>query len=314
MNDLIMQLALFQVAVPLALILLNGVIPMGSRAGWLLRTVAILLGLAYALVAGIWLFPPWWTPLLLALLHLWIAGRQYRRLMARGPVQLSWQTLEAGLAVLLAMVFAYMLVPALQGRTAPKVAIDLSMPLGPGRYLVLSGGATPAINAHFETLNRPSAAAFRGQSRAVDIIGINALGVRAPGISPADPRVYRIYGADVLAPCAGRVVEAVDGVADNPVPQMNRAVMTGNSVLLECQGLAVLLAHFAPGSLRVEEGDSVTAGQVIGQVGNSGNSGEPHLHLHVQTLVNAGAPLSGKPLWFTVDGAFLVRNMRFVVP
>ena len=40
-------------------------------------------------------------------------------------------------------------------------------------------------------------------------------------------------------------------------------------------------AHLKPGSLRVKPGDKVAAGRVIGQLGSSGNSTEPHLHFQV---------------------------------
>ena len=57
---------------------------------------------------------------------------------------------------------------------------------------------------------------------------LDGLGLRAKGLQPADPRAYRIYGARVLAPCAGRVVLAVDGLPDMRVPEMDREHMAGN--------------------------------------------------------------------------------------
>ena len=47
-------------------------------------------------------------------------------------------------------------------------------------------------------------------------------------------------------------------------------------------GHYVLYGHMKLGSLRVRVGDRVRRGQLIGQVGDSGNSGEPHLHIQVQ--------------------------------
>ena len=59
--------------------------------------------------------------------------------------------------------------------------------------------------------------------------------------------------------------------------------MEGNYVILDIGGgLYVLYGHLKQGSLRVRVGDQVHRGQVIGQVGDSGNSGEPHLHIQVQ--------------------------------
>ena len=148
----------------------------------------------------------------------------------------------------------------------------------------------------------------------LDVATNIAFGLRTSGISPADPNLYEIYGADVRAPCSGPVLVVIDGVPDNAVPTMNREAMTGNSVVIECNGLAVVLAHFIPGSITVLEGESVEAGQKIAEVGNSGNSGEPHLHLHAQTIAPSETPISGEPLWLTIEGKFPVRNTRFTVP
>jgi murein DD-endopeptidase MepM/ murein hydrolase activator NlpD len=242
-----------------------------------------------------------------------LSVRLLRRLHKRSPTGLRWTVAEIGVS-LIGIIGAILLVlPAYHGRTVPDVAIDLAMPLGPGRYLVINGGATPAINAHFYTLDQESAADFRGQSYAIDIIGNNRVGLRAPGISPADPTKYIIYGHDVLAPCAGTVLATVDGVPDNDVPEMNRNSMTGNSVILDCDGLAVVLAHFIPGSINVSEADQIVSRQQIAFVGNSGNSGEPHLHMHVQTIGSPETPIAGEPLWLTINGHFPVRNSRFVV-
>lgn len=313
MTDLIFQLILLQVAVPLIVIALNAIVPAASLTGLILRTVAILMLLQYSAMAGIWLFPPWWTPYVLMGLHMLLSVWLWRQLRRRSPAKILWMITETGVSLIAVVGAIFLALPAYQVRGAPDVVIDLAMPLGPGRYLVISGGATPAINAHFYTLDRASTVGFRGQSYAVDIIGINQFGLRAPGISPTDPAKYAIYGRDVVAPCAGTVLATIDGVPDNEVPEMNCDDMTGNSVILECDGLAVVLAHFIPGSLNVSEGDQITTGQQIALVGNSGNSGEPHLHVHVQTIASSETPISGEPLWFTLNSDLPFRNSRFVV-
>jgi len=47
------------------------------------------------------------------------------------------------------------------------------------------------------------------------------------------------------------------------------------------EGFIVFLAHMRCGSLAVREGQHVHTGQFIGQVGNSGNSTAPHLHINL---------------------------------
>ncbi|NDJ34537.1 MAG: M23 family metallopeptidase [Chloroflexi bacterium] len=96
---------------------------------------------------------------------------------------------------------------------------------------------------------------------------------------------YGCYGLDVLAPIAGEVVVAHDGEPDQ-VPgqlQINTAQPSGNHVVLELDtGTYLVIAHLKPGSVAVEPGDQVAVGDVLGQCGNSGNTSEPHVHIHHQ--------------------------------
>ncbi len=310
MNDLIAPLVLLQLVLPLGLIVLNALIPSASRVGLLLRGCAIGLVLVYLALVGLWLFPPWWTPWALAGLHALLVMWRWPRTHSR---RMIWRLTEAALAVMALSGITWVIIPPVVGRVMPDVAIDLAMPLGPGRYIVMSGGTAPAINNHLMTL-APRFADSRGQSYGVDIIAIDRWGLRADGIAPVAADRYLITGTPVLSPCTGQVAQALDGRPDNPVPQMDRTVMAGNHVLLECDGLIVLLAHMTTGSVAVATGDQVSVGQMLGRVGNSGNSAEPHLHLHVQRPAAENAnPLSGDPVWFTVEGRFLVRGQRLVV-
>ena len=63
-------------------------------------------------------------------------------------------------------------------------------------------------------------------------------------------------------------------------------------------GNYALYAHIKTGAVRVKPGDRLTAGQVIGLVGNSGNTDAPHLHFHVMSTPD---PLrsNGLPFVFT---------------
>ena len=48
------------------------------------------------------------------------------------------------------------------------------------------------------------------------------------------------------------------------------------------KGVFAGYAHLKPGSVRVNRGQRVRPGQVIGKLGNSGNTTGPHLHWSVQ--------------------------------
>lgn len=96
------------------------------------------------------------------------------------------------------------------------------------------------------------------------------------------------YGKEVFAVSHGSVVSARDDLPDletiysAPLPTAETAA--GNYLILDIGDRKyACYAHFAPGSLRAGTGDFVTEGQVIGVVGNSGNSDLPHLHFQVVT-------------------------------
>jgi len=112
---------------------------------------------------------------------------------------------------------------------------------------------------------------------------------------------YWAYGQVVVAPADGVVATVVDGLPDQ-TPQVGRdpANAAGNHVVIEvAEGEYVLIAHMQPGSIRVAEGDTVTSGDVIGLVGNSGNTSEPHIHVHLQDQPTFDPGATGLPLEFS---------------
>src|SRR5690606_27402446 len=81
-------------------------------------------------------------------------------------------------------------------------------------------------------------------------------------------------------PCAGQIIAAVDGFADLVPPRTDPVNPAGNHVVVACGRVDVELAHLRQGSIVVRAGDMVGAGDALGRVGNSGNTTEPHLHVH----------------------------------
>jgi hypothetical protein len=99
------------------------------------------------------------------------------------------------------------------------------------------------------------------------------------------------FGSPVLAPAAGRVVHAVDGVPDNPVGVRNPDSRLGNQVVIEhAEGERSTLLHLKQGSLKVREGQEVAAGDDVGACGNSGNSRRPHIHYHLTDAAGHALP------------------------
>ncbi|MGD2251233.1 MAG: M23 family metallopeptidase, partial [Candidatus Methanofastidiosia archaeon] len=122
------------------------------------------------------------------------------------------------------------------------------------------------------------------------------------------------YGKDVYAIAEGEVVDCFEEFPENPggigsrLPQEQwdalieqygwAAGMAGNYVTIKHGEEYSFYAHLIPNSLTVKKGDIVTRGQVIGRLGNSGNSDGPHLHFH---LMDGPDILSarGLPITFT---------------
>ncbi|MDD1725093.1 MAG: M23 family metallopeptidase, partial [Methanospirillum sp.] len=101
------------------------------------------------------------------------------------------------------------------------------------------------------------------------------------------PESILSYGKELLAARDGTVVDVRDGVPDNDnfnLPPISFETGTGNYVIIDIgDGKYVCYLHIIPGSIRVKSGDTVKEGQVIGLLGNSGQSEIAHLHMEVVT-------------------------------
>ncbi len=121
----------------------------------------------------------------------------------------------------------------------------------------------------------------------------------------SDLNDYGCYGVEVVAPASGLVTTAHDGEPDVVPGQLsnNLTAPTGNHVVIQLDetGTYLLIAHLMQGSITVTSGQQVIEGQVIGKCGNSGNTSEPHIHIHHQRQNPAEYPINyaeGLPLFF----------------
>ncbi len=316
-------LFLVQLALPLILIGWMALAPQRTLFGFWIQFIASAAALWAMALLGIWLLPPWWAPYAFGVALSAATGiGLWRRRHFASALPVTWGAwIITVLFVAVSVASTYGIAVALRSRTAPpERAVTLAFPLEPGVYLVVNGGSNINTSAHLMTLDAsiPRFRAWRGQSYGVDLVKLNAFGLRARGILPADPKDYGTYGTRVLAPCAGRVLIAVDGLPDMRVPEVDRDQLAGNHVMLRCVDpnidADVLLGHLRPGSVKVRAGARVAVGDWMGSVGNSGNTGEPHLHVHAQRAGPVGAPLGGDPLPVLVGGRFPLRGDRIESP
>jgi murein DD-endopeptidase MepM/ murein hydrolase activator NlpD len=116
---------------------------------------------------------------------------------------------------------------------------------------------------------------------------------------------YFCFGADILAAAAGTVVSVREGMPEEtpnqpPVAVRKAADYAGNNVVIQVgPAIWATYAHLQPGSIRVAVGDTVAEGQLLGLLGNSGNSTSPHLHFQ---LSDGPDILTSTSLPFVFDG------------
>ena len=277
-----------------------------DKVDWLLTAVGTAAFTGYALLVGRWDLASYYlrplvavglvVALVVSLARAWRAPWWTRPESGRRWAGLVGNALVTVLFVGLVGLAGSGLVP----RGTPTV--QLAAPLRDGVSYVGQGGSSTFVNYHHVS---------RSQAYAVDIVGLNAAGRNAQGVASADPGDYAIFGRPVHSPCSGTVLEATGSLADLRPPATDRENIAGNHVVLRCVGtqpaVDVAIAHLQQGSLAVQQGDQVGVGEVVGRVGNTGNTSEPHLHVHA-ILTGSGTVLRGEGVPIRFDGRFLVRN------
>jgi len=176
-------------------------------------------------------------------------------------------------------------------------AVVITPPLAGGPWWAANGPSN--TSAHRRALIPIDAHAVISQRFAIDWVKVGDDGKTFKG-DPLDNKNYYAFGVDALAVADGIVTEVKDGIPLNVPGENSRAVpitletVGGNHVIIDIgNGNYAFYAHLQPGSLRVKLGDKVRRGQVVGLVGNTGNSTEPHLHFHVS---NGSSPLGSEGL------------------
>jgi Peptidase family M23 len=158
-------------------------------------------------------------------------------------------------------------------------------PLEGGRWVALNG-CCDANGAHRPSSQTVNGGLYFAQRFAIDWMRLDNQGRLTDGGASNDS--YAAYGADVLAVADGTVVAVADTLEDQKpgtlpdVKSMSLETVDGNNVVLDLGGGAfAFYAHLVHKSVTVSVGDHVKRGQVLGKLGNSGNTSAPHLHFHI---------------------------------
>lgn len=212
------------------------------------------------------------------------------------------------------------LVPAPLSTESYESSLEYTLPVR-GEWNVLAGGPEKARNYH---------ATFPPQRWGYDFTKlVDGKRFELDGGKAAD---YHCFGEPVFSPVGGKIVQLENHHVDNPPGEISPNSMIGNHVVIQASPREfVYLAHLQKGSIKVKLQDDVVAGQEIGAVGNSGQSPEPHLHMHVQDRqqfpIAQGIPVAfsgystgGKPVdrgmpagasdWAAADGETVAHTQR----
>lgn len=197
------------------------------------------------------------------------------------------------------------IVRAVEGGITPVADRDIvpcAWPVRSGDWLEFNG---PSVEGeHRRAMHALDGRTFVAQRFAIDLVKLGDSSRLWHTDASRNENWYG-YGQDVLAVADGEVAQTHDGVPENSplsptrAVRMTRANSCGNYVVLKLrEGEFVLYAHLRPGGIMVKAGQRVKKGDILGQIGNSGNSDAPHLHFHA---VDGPAPLASEGIPFTFD-------------
>lgn len=183
-----------------------------------------------------------------------------------------------------------------------KVAV-IGPPLAGTDWLALNG-CCEASGAHRATGLAVNGQIYFAQRFAIDWMKLDSAGRLVHG-DPTDVHNFTGYGADILAVADGTVVSTLNSLDDQkpgslPDPKtINIENVDGNHVVMDLgNGVYAFYAHLQKGSVAVAIGEHVKRGQVLGKLGNTGNTSAPHLHFH---LMNGPSVLGSSGIPYVID-------------
>jgi hypothetical protein len=196
--------------------------------------------------------------------------------------------------------------------------IDLRLKLltiGPplaGERWVAFNGCCGVDGAHRGSGQSVNGGMYFAQRFAIDWMRLDEAGRLVHGDS-ADAHNYADYDADVIAVADGTVVAVLDDLEDQipgklpDVSTITLANVDGNHVVLDLGGgVYAFYAHMRKKSITVEVGQRVKRGQLLGKLGNTGNTSAPHLHFH---LMDGTSVLGSSGIPYVIDSFSLAGKV-----
>jgi len=118
------------------------------------------------------------------------------------------------------------------------------------------------------------------------------------------PEEYYCYNKPVIATADGTVEAVKNDVEDNPIGDVDMKNNWGNSVVIKhAEKLYSQVSHLKKDSIKVEKGQTIKQGELIGYCGNSGRSPVPHVHFQFQSTPDIGSKTISYPV-----SSYIVRD------
>ena len=199
-------------------------------------------------------------------------------------------------------------------RTDPRPPTVISAPLSGAGWVNVNGCCNDPTSPHRETLLASDGDWVTPELFAIDWIReVDGRFYSGDGTQNTD---WVGFGEPIHAVADGNVVLTRDGLPDIPPMTKNPGLRTpedyaGNNVIVAIgHGRYAVFDHLVRGSVRVRRGQRVRAGQVVGKLGNSGNTDGPHLHFGIEARPDSLA--QGLP--FEIDDFVLEHTVSAASP
>jgi hypothetical protein len=214
--------------------------------------------------------------------------------------------IEHAVSITLAQPNPPLLPPTLTEHIAPfapvaEQPVVIGAPLAGGRWL--DGNGCCALTPHRAAVSPINGRRWAAERWAIDFVRLDEANKLFDG--PVDQlSSYAFEGADILAVADGPVVAMVSDRPEQTPGTTPTGLLIdeygGNYIVQEIgDGQYAFYAHLVPDNpLGLAVGDQLTKGQVLGHLGNSGNSDAPHLHFHVMDRAD---PLAANGLPFLIE-------------
>jgi Peptidase family M23 len=164
---------------------------------------------------------------------------------------------------------------------------EIGLPLDGKNWVAVNGCCDVGSPAHRTSSLACNGKIYYAQRFAIDWMRLDYAGLFLQHES-SQVKNYVDYGADILAVVDGKVASIFNSQEDQipgqlPDPKtITMANVDGNHVVLDLgDGVIAFYGHMQKNSVTVGVGQLVRRGQVLGKLGNTGNSSAPHLHFHL---------------------------------